>query len=126
MAIGGPIESVGLKGRQFAVAADADSQRDIGGMSNEIQMNGDSSARMIKTRKPWIISGLSLQVDDERGDHEFLQALADLTDFFPIEVTYPSGKVYQGRGTITGDLQASSQSATGDVTLSGPGKLTQQ
>ena len=125
-AIGGPIESVSIAGREFAVAADADSNRDLGGFTNEVMMNGNGTGRLIKTRKPWNIDGLSLEVDDSRGDHEFLQDVADGVGFEPISVTYPSGIIYQGSGTITGDFNSSSQNATGAVVLTGPGKLTQQ
>ena len=125
-AIGGSIESVTLDGRVFPVAADAEAQRKLGGFENEVQPNGDGTARPIKTRVPWSLDGLTVEVDDGRGDHEFLQALSDRPDYFPVAVTYPSGDVYQGTGTITGETQASSQSATAAVSLSGPGVLTKQ
>jgi len=125
-AVGGSIESVSIAGRTFSVAADTESQRKLGGTENEIQPNGDGSARNVKTRVNWSIDGLSLTVDDDRGDHEFLQERADASGFEPMSVTYASGVTYQGRGTITGELQVSSQNATASVTLGGPGKLTKQ
>lgn len=125
-AVGGSIESVSIAGRSFSVAADAESQRKLGGTENEIQPNGDGSARNVKTRVSWSVDGLSLTVDDDRGDHEFLQDIADASGFEPVSITYASGATYQGRGTITGELQASSQNATAAVTLGGPGKLTKQ
>lgn len=126
MATGGSIESVSIAGRNFAVAADADSQRKLGGFNNETAMNGDGTGRKIKTREAWQLDGLQLAVDDLRGDHEFLQDLADSDEFEVVSITYASGATYQGQGTISGDLQVSSQSTTGSVTLSGPGKLTKQ
>lgn len=125
MAIGGSIESVTIRGRSFAVAADADATRDLGGFSNERQMNGNGTRRLIKTRKGWEVSGLSLEINDTRGDHEFLQDVADGDDV-PVTVTYASGITYEGLGNITGDLQVSSQSTTGSVTLGGGGTFTQQ
>lgn len=125
-AVGGSIETVTLEGREFPVAADAEAQRKLGGFENEVQANGDSSARLIKTRVPLSIDGLTLEVDDDRGDHEYLQGLSDLPDFFAIAITYASGATYQGRAQITGELQASSQSATAAVSLMGPGVLTKQ
>jgi osmotically-inducible protein OsmY len=125
-AIGGSIESVTLDGRIFAVAADAEAQRKLGGFENEVQSNGDGTARVIKTRVPLSIDGLTVEIDDDRGDHEFLQALSDRNDFFPIALTYPSGETYQGTGQITGEMQSSSQSATAAVSLMGPGILTRQ
>lgn len=125
-AVGGSIESVSLDGREFPVAADSEVQRKLGGFENEIQSNGDGSGRMIKTRVPWSLDGLTVEVDDGRGDHEFLQGLSDNDDYFPIAVTYASGEVYQGQGQIVGEMQASSQNATAAVSLMGPQALTIQ
>lgn len=126
MAVGGSIESVTLEGRVFAVAHDAEAQRKLGGFENEVRANGNSTARLIKTRVPLAIDGLTLEIDDDRGDHEFLQELADRTDFFPVVITYASGVSYQGRAQITGEMQGSSQNATAAVSLMGPGVLTRQ
>ena len=125
-AVGGSIESISLGGRIFAVAADAEAERKLGGFENEVQANGDGTARLIKTRVPLSISGLTVEVDDFRGDAEFLQALADRPDFFPIAITYASGLVYQGTAQIVDETASSSQNATASISLSGPGRLTRQ
>jgi hypothetical protein len=125
-AIGGSIESIQVAGRNFAVAADAESQRKRGGFENEVQANGDGTARIIKTRVPLKIDGLTVECDDSRGDHEFLQDLANRNDFFPIAITYASGVTFQGQAQITGEMQVSSQNATAAITLEGPGQLTRQ
>lgn len=125
-AVGGPIQEVSLRGRIFPVAADADTQRKLGGSENEHQPNGDGSARLIKSRVVWSISGLQLEIDDSRNDHEYLQELADLNDNYAIAVTYANGETYQGTGQIMGELSVSSQNTTGSVGLSGPGNLTKQ
>ncbi len=125
-AIGGPIESVTFDGREFPVAADAESQRKMGGFENEIQSNGNGTARLIKTRVPLGIDGLTLESDDSRGDHEFIQALANRKDYFAVAITYSSGITYQGIAQIVGDIQSSSQNATVAVSIMGPGELTRQ
>ncbi len=125
-AIGGSIESVTLDGRNFPIAADAEVQRKLGGFENEVQSNGDGTARIIKTRTPLSLDGLTAEVDDSRGDHEFLQALSNAPGEFPIAITYASGATYQGRAMIVGELQFSSQSATASLNLMGPGELTKQ
>lgn len=125
-ATGGSIESISLKGRIFAVAADAEASRKLGGFENEVQANGNGTARIIKTRVPLSIDGLTLTVDDTRGDHEFLQDLSNATDYFPISITYASGVTYGGTAIITGELATSSQSATAAVSLMGPGELAKQ
>lgn len=125
-AIGGPIESITLAGRSFAVAADADGQRKLGGFENETQMNGDGTGRLIKSRVPWMLDGITVEIDDSRGDQEFVQDLQDRQDYFPITVTFASGEVYQGTGQVSGEVQTSSQNATAALSLSGPGKMTRQ
>ncbi|MCP4209822.1 MAG: hypothetical protein GY767_22665 [Shimia sp.] len=126
MGIGGSIESVSISGRIFAAAADADSNRKLGGFENEVQPNGDGTSRVIKTRATWKVDGLTLSIDDDRGDHEFLQDLADSAKHHVVSITYASGAVYQGQGTIVGEMQVSNQSTTAAVTLAGGGKLTKQ
>lgn len=125
-AVGGSIESVTLDGREFAVTADADATRKLGGFENELQMNGNGTARVIKNRTGWSLDGVVIETDDSRGDQEFVQELADRNGEFPIAITYASGVTYQGAGIIVGENGASSQSASQTVSLMGPGKLTPQ
>lgn len=125
-AVGGSIESINLSGREFPVAADAEAQRKLGGFENEVQANGNPTARLIKTRVPLSLDGVTVEIDDSRGDHEFLQELSNRNDYFPIAITYASGITYQGTAQIVGEMQTSSQSATAPVSLMGPGVLTQQ
>jgi hypothetical protein len=125
-AVGGSIESITLDGREFPVAADAEAQRKLGGFENEVLANGDGSARLIKTRVPLSFEGVVVETDDARGDHEFLQEIANSTDFFALAITYASGVTYQGTAQITGEMQTSSQNATTALSLKGPGVLTKQ
>lgn len=125
-AIGGAIVSVSFDGRNFPAAADADTQRKLGGDMNEVQANGDGTNRLIKTPQPWSLDGLTVECDDSRNDQEFLQGLADRQDFWPVGITYASGEVYQGTGQIVGDLQMGNQNATAAVSLMGNGRLTKQ
>ncbi len=125
-AVGGSIESITLDGRNFAVAADAEAQRKLGGFENEVQANGDGTARLIKTRVPLSLDGLTLEIDDDRADQEFLQELTNRNDFFPVVISYASGNDYQGTAQIVGETQTSSQNATAAVSLMGPGVLTKQ
>lgn len=124
--VGGSLIGLTLDGRVFPIAADADANRKLGGFENEMQANGDGSARLIKNRVLGGIDGLTLSMDDDRGDHEFLQALTDRNGFFPIALTYASGNVYQGTGQIVGETQAGSQSATAPVSVMVEGELTKQ
>ena len=124
--IGGSIESVSIDNQLFAVAADADATMSLGGFSNEVQPNGNGTSRIIKTRIPWTISGLSLAVDDDATNQEFLQRIADGNQYVPVTIRMASGVTYQGSGPITDNIERSTQSATVTVSLSGQGILSQQ
>ena len=125
-AVGGSIESIILAGRIFPVTVDAESQRKLGGVENDVQANGDGTARIIRTRVPFMLEGITVEIDDDRGDQEYLQDLTNRNDFFPIVISYASGIDYQGTAQIVGETQASSQNATASISLSGPGVLTKQ
>ena len=124
--VGGSIESITMDGRTFSVAADAEAQRKLGGFENEVQANGDGTGRLIKTRVPLSLDGITVDIDDDQGDQEFLQALQDGNSFFPIAITYASGLTYQGEAQVVGETQGSSQNATASVSLMGSGVLTRQ
>jgi hypothetical protein len=125
-AVGGSIESISINGRIFPVASDAEANRKLGGFENEVQANGDGTARIVKTRVPWSLDGVTVEIDDVRGDQEFLQEVANGNVYVPIAITFASGLVYQGDGILTGEIQASSQSATAPISLMGPGEMTKQ
>lgn len=126
VAVGGSIQETSIAGRTFTVAFDTDSNRDLGGFTNEVEPNGNGTGRLIKNRKKWMVDGLNVEIDDDRGDQEFLQNVSDGNGFVVISVTYVSGAVYEGSGILTGDFAAGSQAATAPVILGGPGRLTKQ
>jgi len=126
MSVGGSIQEIAIGGRLFNVAADADASRKLGGFETEVQANGNGSVRYIKTRVPWSLDGVVLDIEDVRGDQEFLQNNADSNEEVDIAITYASGITYQGRGKVVGEVVCSSQNTTATVTLSGGGKLESQ
>jgi len=125
-AIGGSIQVVTLKGRPFAVAADAGANRKLGGFENATEPNGNGTSRLIKNNMGWKIDGLSLEIDDTRDDQEFLQGLADLNSFFTCLIIFVSGAQYEGQGQITGEILFANTNATAPIELSGTGRLTKQ
>jgi len=121
MFVGGPIESISIKGRTFAVAGDADVSLDLGGDSNEVQMNGNGTARVIKTAKPGMLEAVTVAIDRDAQDQEFLQSVCDGTDLVDVSITYVDGNVYYSQQIITGDLKSSSANATAEIAFSGKG-----
>ena len=124
--IGGSIESITVDSQPFAVAADADATMTLGGWQNEVQPNGNGTSRLIKTRVPWTLAGLTVAIDDAANNQESLQAICDGNIYVPCTIRMASGVVYQGTGTITDNVERSTQSATATLSLSGQGALTQQ
>jgi len=126
MASGGSIEEVSIAGRAFAVPADNEAQIGVGGFSNEVQLNGNGTGRLIKTRVPNKVDGLLVEIDHSNGDLEFLQERADSSDFFVFSITLADGTIYQGVSQIVDEVLGSSQTATAAVSIQGPQKLTRQ
>ncbi len=132
MSLGGSIESVAIDGRLFSVASDADVAVDKGGKSNEIQMNGNGTARLIQTRKAWMLEGVNVALDPNNDDLGYLQndvangRNAGPDGFFGIEITMADGRTWNGRGALVGDLKAQTMSATASLSFSGPGQLSMQ
>jgi len=125
-ATGGSVENVNVWGRDFAASADSDANMKLGGFEVATEANGNGTARKIKTRVPWTITGVSLELDNLNGDLEYLQAIADNNSNGPITISYADGETYQGVGSVSGELQRASMNATGGLEFSGPGKLTKQ
>ncbi len=125
-ATGGSLESITIRGREFPCTADADVGRKLGGFENELSPNGNGTSRVIQTRVPPMFNGVVVECDDTREDQEFLQDVADSAELVPVFATYLSGQVYQGQGTIVGELVFNNQSSTASFDIGGTGKFTKQ
>ena len=121
---GGPIESITISGRTYAVAADSDSNTKLGGFENEAQANGNGTVRIVGVRVPWSITDANVAIDEEAGDQEFLQDLADSRTLVPITISFSNGAIYTGNGTVVGEIVKSSTNDTLPLSLAGEGKLT--
>ena len=73
-----------------------------------------------------MLSDITVSVDDDNGDQEFLQEISDAGADVPITVTMASGSIYQGDGVVTDELSFSTANATASMSLSGSGKLRKQ
>lgn len=125
-ATGGSVETINVDGRDFAVAAEADTNRKLGGFEADVEANGNGTGRKIKTRVPWGLTGITVEIDDTNEDQEFLQAIIDSNQFVTITITYASGTTYNGLGTVAGEFQTASMNTTASLELKGTGKLTKQ
>lgn len=126
-AVGGPLREVSIRGRSFPVAGDGDSGRVLGGDQVEVEPNGDGSARIVVQVVPWQYDGVSLVLDDARGDQEFLMetvAMGREGKFVPISATEASNITYRGDGQVVGEIKRAGGNATAPITLKGPGSLS--
>lgn len=121
--VAGSIVRVTLDGREFPVAYDSESDRALGGYNNEVEMNGNRTARLIKKMSPAKLSGMGIVIDDGRADQEYIQNLADMKGFFSTEVEYVSGAIYGGQLQIIGEINVGSMKGTAELEFSG-GELT--
>lgn len=119
MAGGGSIESITIKGRRFAVDAEADMELNLGGFINEVKPNGDGSSRTIKSRRLAMAKGGALSVDNDRGDNEFLQEVANETSGVDVDITLVDGTVYSGNMSISGEFSYKTKDSLCEIELTG-------
>lgn len=112
---GGDIKQLTVKGRELAVkGGDANVNIDLGGLSNEMDFNGNGTVNVKQRRKFAGFSDCPVMIDDTRQDLEFLQGVANEGEPVPVTMTLATQVVYSGNLAVVGDLQK----ATGDGTLS--------
>jgi len=126
MVIGGSIQSISIGGRLFAVTADTDATRELGGFNNAVNSNGNGTARQEKTRVPWSVKGVVVEIDNTRADQEFLQGVQNSNDDVPCTLSFVDGTTYQGTGTIIDAVEYNNMSTTATVNLAGGGEMTKQ
>jgi hypothetical protein len=119
MAGGGPIESITLKGRRFAVDAESDMDLNLSGFTNEVKPNGDGSSRVIKSRRLAMAKGGALVVDNDRSDNEFLQEVSDEITPVDADITLVDGTVYSGNMSIVGEFVYKTKDAICEIELCG-------
>ena len=133
MPTGGSVYEVYIAGRTFSVAASAETFRVLGGSENYVETNGDGSSRLLQRHVPWSIRGLVLSIDPNRGDHEYLQSVADGTmsgadgrGFYVVSVIYGAKRrdgqrySFDAVGTIVDEIAFNSMDSTCTVNLAGP------
>jgi hypothetical protein len=122
---GGPLASISIAGRTFPVTQDSDPPRDIGGNQNDVEMNGDKTARVVTEVVPSKIGPVAIQIDDDNGDQEFIQSIKDDGVLVDCSAEYVTGAIYYGQMIVADATEFSPKSSTMEVTLKGEG-LTKQ
>jgi hypothetical protein len=119
MNISGPIESITLAGRRFAVDGEDAGNISLSGMTNEVKFNGDGSKRIVRGRVNGMIENLNVQITHERKDLEYMTNLRGKSDFFDVSITLIDGTVYSGSMQFTGDIKEDTKEGIAGITLEG-------
>ncbi len=104
MSIAGAMRSLTVDGRGFKVAHDGSGNKNLGGRNNEAAMNGDGSFRVIQTVMPGSFSDIQVEMDDSKGDLEYLQGLSDAGLPVSVVATYAANISYTGDVVLTGEI----------------------
>lgn len=127
MATGGPIKQLSVDGRIYTTAGDADSPRDLGGMTNAYSPNGDGKTGVwTQTPHGWRVENVVIACEANRNDQRELQRVANSGENVPINFTYMDNSTYGGKGNIEGEIKWSNNSARATATFVGPGELRKQ
>lgn len=118
-AVGGPIETITINGRNFTSDSEDDVSLTPKGFKNEVKMNGDGTARIVKSWHIGSIEGLNITIDNAAEDLEFLQDIQNKNEFVPVQCTLVDGTVYNGSMQITEAIPLSTKESTAEVTLNG-------
>jgi len=119
MATGGPLESITINNRRFSIDAEVDATITLPGFTNVIKPNGDGSMRMIKSRKLGKNDKIPINIDNERGDMEFIQDVMDSFEFVPALAVEVDGTVWEGSIQISGEPGKSTKESTMEITIEG-------
>lgn len=116
---GGDIRQISIKGREFDPAPEGSCTLMLSGYSTETKITGNGRGVNTQTRKTAGIKGLSVSVDADNEDLEFLQDIQDSGLFVPVNLTLISGHTYSGSLSINGDLAFSSSDGKVEMDLLG-------
>jgi len=122
---GGPIVNMSISGRTFAVTQDSDPPIDLGGNENDVEMNGDKSARIVSKIVPGKIGPVALVIDHANGDQQFIQEIRDNKELVDVSIELADGSIFYHRGIITDAAEYKPKTGTMDVTSKGE-PLTKQ
>lgn len=117
-AVGGSSIDISINGRSFGIAEDADISQSLKKFENEVRANGNGTARVIRKKVVQSFEGITVAIDDTLQDFEYLSDMYELVNV-DFSVTLPSGAIYAGRGTLTGELKRGTEAATAEISISG-------
>lgn len=116
---GGDVRQFSIKGREFDVAPEASFTYRLSGFNTETKVTGNGKSVNTQTRKIAGIRGMSVSIDPESGDLEFLQDIQNAGLSVPVTMTLASGNTYSGSLSINGDLDGNTGDGKAEMDLLG-------
>ena len=115
----GALESVVLNGRRFTCDAESETSVYLSEWDNEVKPNSDGTFRTVKSRHVQKIEKLTLEIDVDRGDVDFINEVKAKLAPVPLSATRVDGKMYEGEVMITDSTSLNDNESTMEVTLTG-------
>jgi hypothetical protein len=119
MATGGPLESITIDGRRFAIDGEVDAALALQGYTNEVKPNGDKTVRLVKSVKTGRLNSIPVVIDDARDDESFIQGVMDGLSLVNISATDVNGNTWSGTGQIVEDPETSKKEGTKEINVHG-------
>lgn len=126
MAVGGPIKSVNLEGRAFNVEGENEVELFSGGWTNEVTPNGNGTGRIIKSPKTGEANKLSIIIEDDRNDEDFIKELRNRHGWIKASFTDINDNVYSGDVQIVGDSVTNKKTMVMEIDLKARDVFTKQ
>jgi hypothetical protein len=115
----GPIESITINGRRFAVDGEVDAAQALSGYTNEVKSNGDRTVRLVKGVKSGRFNSIPIVMDDARDDETFIQEVMDNLSLVDTSVTDVNGNTWSGLSQIVEDPETSKKEGTKEINVHG-------
>lgn len=115
----GALESVVLNRHRFTCDAESEANVDLSEWDNEVKPNSDGTFRTVKSRHVQKIENLTLEIDVDRGDVDFINEVKAKLAPVPLSATRVDGKMYEGEVMITDSTSLNDNESTMEVTLTG-------
>ncbi len=124
--ISGPLRTISINGRPFAVAGDGDATIDYGSPEITTSICGDGTTAVHnRSPRPWSVKGVPITVDESAGDSTYIndtkKSVAD--DVFTF--TEANGTIWTASGKINGEATKSTSSQQMSEDFAGGGSLVE-
>lgn len=116
---GGSITEAVIAGRKFQVMPDSDPDITKGGRKANVTKPAQGPVKIDYETLPGSMKGLTLILDQDRNDIDFLQGIVDAGDTVDCSVSNAVGTTWSGKEMITSEVTEKLKGSTLDIDLEG-------